>query len=392
MDQNFQDGTAMQKKLRPVLDYFVHASLRDDSDRYYRARILIAAMLSFSVLVLTAYAAGLATSFILPQAVPMKYGTAICLPAVAWFTYLLYLSRKSGHFLFCSVSSVVVTLAAVLSGIVVTGGPAQSPVLQMMVIPPLIAYFFGGLRWGSYAVAFALAALLVLTGMHLSGFRFIQCLENESQIETVRMLVGYLTFFVVAVMALIYEFASVALRIERDTEHEKYIRLAKTDALTGLANRRSFDAVLEERVRIYGVQHPPGRFALGYLDLDGFKPINDQYGHAVGDEVLRIVSDRLRGLLRGADMVGRHGGDEFMLLLDSISDSASLEGMAQRILSAIAQPIKTTVGIVGVSGSLGIALYPFDARDVEELKKHADAAMYVAKRQRGCWCLYQKGM
>lgn len=390
MSEHTQSGTKLQQTFRAIEDYFVHSSLRTDKDKYYRARILIAVMLTFSTLILIAYGIGLATSF-LPQPIPMKYGTAICLPAAACFVFLLFLSRRSGYFLFCSVSSVLVILAAVVTGITVTGGPAQTPVLQLIVIPPLAAYFFGGLRWGGYATAISFAALLTLSMLHLIGISFGQCLDDE-QLQATRLLVTYLNFCVIAMMAYIYEFSSVALKLERDTEHDKYVVLSKTDALTGLDNRRNFDATLAERIRIYGAQQPAGRFALCYLDLDGFKPINDQYGHAVGDEVLRIVSDRLKHLLRGADLVGRHGGDEFMMLLDSISETAGLENMAQRILSAIAKPIMTTAGTVSVSGSLGVALFPFDASEIEELKRYADTAMYVAKKQHGCWRLYQKGM
>jgi len=220
------------------------------------------------------------------------------------------------------------------------------------------------------------------------GFGFLQTVEPDKML-VLNFLVGFVNLSVISVMAFIYEFTASSLRRERDVEHEKYIRLAKTDPLTGLANRRNFDSMLLERMEIYGAQNPPRRFALGYLDLDGFKPINDQYGHAVGDEVLRVVSDRLRAALRGSDFVGRHGGDEFMLLLDLVGDQSALEAMAQRMLNSIAKPIETTAGNVQVSGSLGFAMYPLDSEEIEELKRSADTAMYEAKRQRGTWRFFR---
>jgi diguanylate cyclase (GGDEF)-like protein len=191
-------------------------------------------------------------------------------------------------------------------------------------------------------------------------------------------------------MAFIYEYTAAVLKRERDLEHEKFIQLAKTDPLTGLSNRRNFDAMLVERMNVYGPQNQLQRFALGYLDLDGFKPINDRYGHAIGDEVLRVVSDRLRNTLRGSDFVGRHGGDEFMLMIDLPGSQDFLETMAERLLNAIAQPIPTNAGIVGVTGSLGFAIFPLDASEIEELKKSADSAMYAAKRQRGSWRYFRQ--
>src|ERR1035437_6101355 len=140
-----------------IVEYFIHPSLRTDPDRYYRARILIAAMLSFSVLSLTAFVAVLVIH-LLPRAV--LYGGAISLPTSAWFVGLLILSRRKGHFLFCSISSVLALLISIVAGISVSGGPAVSPVVQLMVMPPLTAYFFGGLRWGRYTVAGSFFALL----------------------------------------------------------------------------------------------------------------------------------------------------------------------------------------------------------------------------------------
>ena len=384
-----QVQSTQRSLLSRVVDGYVHPSFRVDSDTFFRGRILIAAMLIFVTVSALAYAAVLATPFL---ARSVFWASVILPPTTLTFVGLLILVRTRGHYLLTSVISVLVLFAIIVVGVCVSGGPAVSPVVQLLVIPPLTAYFFGGLRWGGMAVALSFGALIVLVGLHVLGVPFLQTVSSDSQMAIARDIVIFLNLSVVSGMAFIYEFTAAALKRERDTEHEKYILLAKTDPLTGLANRRNFDAMLEERIQLYGAQTPPRRFALGYLDLDGFKPINDQHGHAVGDEVLCVISDRLRAALRGSDFVGRHGGDEFMMLLDVAGQQGVLEVMADRILASIAQPIKTSVGMVGVTGSLGFAMFPLDAADIKNLTKAADAAMYTAKLNRGTWCLYRPDM
>ena len=370
-----------------VVDYFIHPSYRLDSDIFFRGRVLIAAMLVFVLVTSSAYLAVLLTPFLSSS---VFWASLILLPTILSFVALLWLVRSRGRYMFASITSVLVIYLIIVVGICVSGGPADSPVVQLLVIPPLVAYFFGGLRWGKRAVAVIFPTLVVFILLHQLGVPFLQTVTTDAQMDLARTITTFLNLAVVSGMAFIYEYTAAVLKRERDAEHEKYIKLAKTDPLTGLANRRNFDDMLKERAEVYGAQIPPRRFALGYLDLDGFKPINDQYGHAVGDEVLRVISDRLRAALRGSDFVGRHGGDEFMLLLDTIGSQEALEAMADRMLHSIARPIKTSAGIVGVTGSLGFAMFPLDAVDVKDLMKAADDAMYTAKQTRGSWHFYRK--
>ena len=382
-----QDSAEKHHLLAVMVEYFIHPQLRSDPDMFYRVRILIAAMLSFALTTLIAFLAVPLTNF--TQTSIMIAG-GLLLPTTVCFLTLLVLLRKHGHYMFCAVSTVAVLLLLIVAGIFFSGGISVSPVTQLLVVPPLTAYFFGGVRWGGQMVLMTFILLVGLIVFHLLGIDFMQTVHTEEQ----RIILGYLVSFVnlsaISGMAFIYEYTAAALKRERDLEREKYMRLAKTDPLTGLANRRNFDAMLQERIDLYALQDPPQRFALGYLDLDGFKPINDRYGHAIGDEVLRIVSERMRAVLRGSDFVGRHGGDEFMMLLDLAGEPEALEKMATRLLNSIAKPIKTSAGEVGVSGSLGFASFPLDAMEIEALKHHADEAMYAAKKQHNCWRTYEE--
>jgi diguanylate cyclase (GGDEF)-like protein len=121
------------------------------------------------------------------------------------------------------------------------------------------------------------------------------------------------------------------------------------------------------------------RVAVLFVDLDHFKVINDSLGHAVGDEVLKLVAQRLEAAVRASDTVSRHGGDEFLVLLSEVANESGAAVVATKVLAALAAPGIVGVHLVHLSASLGIAMFPEDGDDPETLIRRADAAMYVAK-------------
>ena len=161
---------------------------------------------------------------------------------------------------------------------------------------------------------------------------------------------------------------------------------AEHDELTGLPNRFLLSKRLEQAIA--AVQRYHGTLAVGMLDLDGFKLINDRYGHATGDRLLVAVADRLKQIMRGEDTVARLGGDEFVLVL-RVQDTEELESAMRRFLSALSSAY-TIDGIgIHISASIGVTLYPSDNEDAETLLRHADQAMYKAKqRGRDCFHLF----
>jgi diguanylate cyclase (GGDEF)-like protein/PAS domain S-box-containing protein len=165
-------------------------------------------------------------------------------------------------------------------------------------------------------------------------------------------------------------------RAEMALEH-----LATHDTLTGLPNRYlMFDRLNQLLVRAARYELS---FAILFIDLDGFKRINDSRGHDVGDLVLRGVAERLTRNLRAADTVARIGGDEFVVLLESLRAGPDAIVLADKIRSAVGMPFALPGGDAAVTVSIGIGQYPDDGRDAEELLKAADVAMYRAKRRRG---------
>jgi diguanylate cyclase (GGDEF)-like protein len=161
---------------------------------------------------------------------------------------------------------------------------------------------------------------------------------------------------------------------------QQLARLADQDPLTGLANRRSFLTHLQRRLA--GNQRGGPPFVLLYLDLDGFKPINDQHGHRAGDAVLQAVANALRESLRGVDVPARVGGDEFAALLEGPRPTA-LSGLGGRILRRIEAPIDWEGAELSVGASIGVVLATDGYEDPEALLGRADQAMYAAKTSGG---------
>ena len=157
----------------------------------------------------------------------------------------------------------------------------------------------------------------------------------------------------------------------------KLARLALHDSLTDLPNRTLFAERMSQAL-LRAQRHDTG-VALLYVDLDGFKQINDSLGHEMGDMLLRQVAGCLQACVRSSDTVGRMGGDEFVLLLVDVHASADIIVCAEKILHALSRGVRIGDHDLHVTASIGIALYPAHASDAESLLRHADAAMYGAK-------------
>lgn len=173
---------------------------------------------------------------------------------------------------------------------------------------------------------------------------------------------------------------SINYAIERKRAEKELFHRANTDALTGLANREAFLSHLQ--LALDRGARSDMRVAVLFIDLDRFKPVNDLYGHDVGDEILKTVASRIRNTLRTYDMPARFGGDEFAVLLENISDPRDTANIAQKIVNALAEPIPHQHHSLEIGASIGVAFS--DAKNAPEtLLQHADTAMYHAKKEGG---------
>ncbi|HET8702114.1 MAG TPA: sensor domain-containing diguanylate cyclase [Nitrococcus sp.] len=162
-------------------------------------------------------------------------------------------------------------------------------------------------------------------------------------------------------------------------EHRQLRELASYDALTGLPNRNQ----LWEQLWLAMTHASRTGQLVGvlFVDLDGFKQVNDRYGHQSGDRLLTILARRLSRAVRGYDTVARIGGDEFVILLDRLAEPAQAEQVARHILNTLSEPVELAGGCtINVSASIGIAIYPIDGDTGEDLLQYSDLAMYRAKR------------
>jgi diguanylate cyclase (GGDEF)-like protein len=184
---------------------------------------------------------------------------------------------------------------------------------------------------------------------------------------------------------------SLRYAIERKSAEDIIKNLAYHDSLTGLPSRTLFNDRFT--MAIADSKRNDRKTAFIMLDLDQFKEINDNFGHDIGDEVLKEVSTKLTGILRQTDTVCRMGGDEFALLIPEIKAKEMIDEVAQRILEVIGKPFTVHSVEETISGSLGIAIYPDDGETLETLIKHADMAMYEVKRMgRNNYLFYQPGI
>jgi diguanylate cyclase (GGDEF)-like protein/PAS domain S-box-containing protein len=187
-------------------------------------------------------------------------------------------------------------------------------------------------------------------------------------------------------------FTSIVRDITKRKEAERLIQqMAHYDSLTGLPNRYLLGDRLEKAIR--RAQRHREFMALMFVDLDRFKPINDELGHAAGDLVLKEIALRLSAHVRASDTVARVGGDEFVILVEDLLDAKAAELVALKILEALDEPIQLGEQRRTVGASIGIALCPRDGLELSKLTHCADVAMYAAKKAgRGCYRFFQQGL
>lgn len=168
--------------------------------------------------------------------------------------------------------------------------------------------------------------------------------------------------------------------ISKHKESEDTIwQQANFDSLTGLPNRRMFFDRLKEEIKKSARKKT--MFALMFMDLDGFKEVNDQFGHQAGDDLLKAVTQRVSKCIRASDTFARLGGDEFTIILSTIDHAQASSIIAEKILTAISTPFELAVGKVSISASIGVSIYPLNGTSSDKLISIADSAMYDAKAQ-----------
>ncbi len=218
--------------------------------------------------------------------------------------------------------------------------------------------------------------------------------ENYSKINPVDVISKYLLWIIFIVLIILFLISTVlyilSLNRQLKESERKMRQMATLDPLTELPNRRYFQDFAEKTLDL--CRRRGCRFGIYYMDLDRFKPVNDQYGHETGDMLLHEVGQRLIKQMRKSDLCARIGGDEFVALIQDVKHDQGFDKVARRILESLSHPYFINEKDIKIGVSIGISLFPEQGRDLEALLKMADEALYHAKEQgKGRYRIYREG-
>lgn len=365
-----------------LCDRYLFDGWQNNDAILFRARTLIGLLIVYQLIALTGgLFALLFSSFPLTGNVA---ATAILIGIFLCFNGLMHFVARSGKLMPAAHIAVAITFISIEAGILVSGGPMASPSLGVAVVPPVVAFCLIGRRAGLVWAVVACLTQVSLVLLGSVGIDYINLILPE-QMAVNRLFNWTVVFTAVIGIVLVYETTNNHLQRDRARQYQRFQHLALHDMLTGLANRKQFT----DRIRhaLAALQRSNRIIAVVYLDLNGFKQINDSLGHESGDQVLQIVAQRLLNTVRKCDTVARLGGDEFAVLLEDINDQGDAEHTVQRLQKAISAPMQEFRDFP-INGSFGIALAPRHAGDADTLLLMADKAMYDAKRQHRSLKLY----
>jgi diguanylate cyclase (GGDEF)-like protein len=235
---------------------------------------------------------------------------------------------------------------------------------------------------GDPRVRFYAGMPIVLNGGHVVGTLCVVDTKPKQLNKVQKLALEVLTHNVIAELEKRVHIAALQDEIARRKEAEvRIMQLATRDKLTNILNRATLQEDLKQAIKLAGRSN--GGVAFLYIDLDRFKWVNDTLGHNVGDKLLIQVCRRMSAVLRDSDIIARMGGDEFAVVLSDVDALQSAQNIATKIIAAVSEPFRYNEHRLNISCSVGIALYPMHGEQVEELIRHADLAMYQAKKQGG---------
>lgn len=366
----------MQQFIERLANWFISDKVRDDVNIYTRAQMMVSGVIISWMVVIPVL--GLLELIFIGFPNTQKYAAYITLgTSFNWFIALLTL-RLFNNFNLCVHILVGTGLAGIAFAVLVTGG-INSPVLVAIVVPPVLAAIFStkktAFAW-CIICAFTCLSLLLIKQAGITAINIIPA----SALDSLYSIFNALACFLVVGFLYIYE--EINNQFQNLLQHEKnhFSDLAHHDNLTGLANRLHFDSTMSKALP--NADESETLVGLIYIDLDDFKPINDTYGHETGDQVLKIASQRISRCVRMADTVSRLGGDEFAVILESINTRERMETIAEKIETNMARSMEVYGQTLQVSASIGVSMYPDDARNVRELVESADSNMYTRKRRK----------
>lgn len=263
-------------------------------------------------------------------------------------------------------------------------GGTRSPTYALLLLAPVMAGIVGSMSATVFWGGLVLLIWVTILALERIGIQFQQIILPQNYNIAITIAYGAMGVGITSVI-MVYAEMNKQLRTRLKKTNEELGFLSSHDDLTGLHNRRFYDQGITrsiERARELG--KPLG---LVMIDLDGFKRVNDTYGHGVGDILLTQLGIRLRHQMRETDLIARLGGDEFALILEDVHSAKEVQGIAEKILVAIEEPVLVRGKHLALKASCGIALYPDHGANQKAIEEAADKAMYSAKHSTGSMAL-----
>ncbi len=359
-----------------TIDYFLVKIDTQDSEARHRGRLFV--NISASLLITC-----LALNILIPSLLPLSnqgywaaYGLLSSL--IAGVVLSLFLLQRTGRRLL-AFNTLISLIWLIFFGASFYLGGALSPALATMFLLPVIAAIVSGPYLSLIWLVITISSWMFLLILERNAFQFVQIIQAENY-STAFIINLSVACVVVSAAVSIYSRLNRLLRQEISYKNKLLEFVACHDSLTKLPNRRSYYEQLE--IAAKRAQRYKQRMALLVMDMDGFKTVNDCYGHHAGDLLLLNIATRLRMSVRQTDFIARLGGDEFVLILDDVNDVQYIQSIAAKINAELSQPVVLQNANVTMSASIGAAVYPDHGEDLKDLQEKADKAMYLAKKNK----------
>lgn len=267
--------------------------------------------------------------------------------------------------------------ALLMAGLNIRALTYHQPLLHLITVTLVFAFGAGVVSRTSIRPLICITSLLLATAPTVAALATHAFSSHGVTLHTQLFAIEALLVAMITTLSLQSVGHLYRSAVQHHTTEHDMAQLAKHDALTGLANR----LLLRERFQdaVAHALHKGEKVAVHYIDLDGFKAINDHHGHPAGDALLQQVSGRLETTVRGEDTVARLGGDEFIVLQTGIMQNGEAEMLARRIIKKLSAPYAIDGTNMCISASIGIAMMPDAGRDLERLLSRADSALYRSK-------------
>lgn len=300
---------------------------------------------------------------------------------ITLITYICYFRPDKSNYKVDLVCIVTLLSSMIISGTMSFG--LQTGAMTFTVF----CTFLVGIAWGlRSAVVYAVCwCVFILVCGYLFSVNALQHSVDPNRYSesfgawaTVAIGSGVTIIFMLIVAKMGYSYLSLLIEeIEKQKQEIEY--LANTDSLTGFSANRLAIPLLSQTLK--AAKRDGTKAAVCFIDLNDFKHINDSLGHQAGDEVLIVTAQRIKSALREIDITCRVGGDEFLIILPKLHVKTQIVDILKRIVSAWAKPVILGENVIMLTGSIGVAVYPDDAKKADDLRRQADNAMYVAKKQ-----------